>query len=731
MSEGQATKKRRLAAQTVQEEDQDGKHEGPACHSCRKKKAKCSRQQPCSNCESLNIECVYDEKSTRPGMRTGAIDSLNRRLATLEQMFIGQGLVLRPLLDRALQDTQWSNEPTEDSTFQDHVEKLKADYKRLQECTTTSNTADTDDMAQQTTTSNVVSLDIERNLVDWYFDHIHPWIPILHVTRFRDELHDPQKRSSQGIVLDAIVSLCLRFLPGGFTPRQQQQISVARRHSVILQSVEKFSVECLQALVIIAFDIIGSGRGPSAWSVVGSMTRTVEQLRLSVEDDESVPQRGEYLIRRMTFLRKAKDWIEVEERRRVFWNVFLMDRFCSIATGWNNSLTSADVRRRLPCEGAIWQAGRPVRTPLFGIAGRPTTQDQALTPASERRMTDEEEVESIGGFAFCIEATESLNLVTSFFLQHPVAFSDVQEMQVWLMRFKELDLRLVKWRLFLPAQWKNASVLNQDGIMDPNLTLAHITHNTAVIQLHQCIAYPAPQWRACSIRLPSVPSSETCMAAAAEISTIAYQFLQQSNGITNPQFSFCLFIAGRVLLAHVSYASCQLDPAFDTILASLAEIGQRWHGKSDTSAGVNDNLAMRFNKRLTQAKLTACSSEAYPRNDATLDIRQPVYYDQTSGSRATSVAPISNLDTLQPPFNSTIEGTSPDSVSLAFPPLPVAFDYNHAFTDQAMFAATDLSNGQQELSMLFDDQYQQLLRVSTFADAESTTINDMVLNTHA
>lgn len=109
-----------------------------------------------------------------------------------------------------------------------------------------------------------------------------------------------------------------------------------------------------------------------------------------------------------------------------------------------------------------------------------------------------------------------------------------------------------RWRIFLPPKWHNASVLNQDGIMDPNLTLAHILHNTAVVQLHQCVAFPSAQWRTCPVSLPSASSAETCVSAACEISTIAQQFLQQSAGITNPQLSFCLFIAGRVLLGTIS-----------------------------------------------------------------------------------------------------------------------------------------------------------------------------------
>ena len=107
---------------------------------------------------------------------------------------------------------------------------------------------------------------------------------------------------------------------------------------------------------------------------------------------------------------------------------------------------------------------------------------------------------------------------------------------------------IARWRLFLPEKWRNASVLNTAGIMDPNLTLAHITHNTAVIQLHQCIAYPSTQWRTSGIKLPSAGSADTCITAALEISRIGQQYLRSNGGITNPQFSFCLFIAGRVIL---------------------------------------------------------------------------------------------------------------------------------------------------------------------------------------
>ena len=68
---------------------------------------------------------------------------------------------------------------------------------------------------------------------------------------------------------------------------------------------------------------MGDGEISKAWPVIGSLTRTVEYLRLTVELDE-VQQQS--LLRPLTLLEKPKQWTEVEMRRRVFWNVFLLDR---------------------------------------------------------------------------------------------------------------------------------------------------------------------------------------------------------------------------------------------------------------------------------------------------------------------------------------------------------------------------------------------------------------------
>lgn len=734
-----------------------------------------------------DLECVYDERKLKPGLRSGAIEHLSQRITALENMFLGQGMlwqqnvnqIWRRLDDIAPEGVPNSSPPDSGcsmagNSLQERTAQLK---------NTLLSSVSGDGASQVLPRDGIQALidpalnrrrhqaelplarpgprhtvscgddnelppdEVLFSLVEIYFQLIHPWIPMLHVRNFRQRMKEPSQRGQITTICHAIVSICSRFSDDprlGHDGEARAQKAKRSRDAVILQSMQSFSVENLQALIIVAFDTIGSGRSPSAWSVVGSMTRTVEQLQLSVEPADDEHRRSadtfQNQIKRAAFLPPARDWSELEERRRVFWNVFLMDRFCSIATGWNLSLTSADVKRRLPCEGALWEAGDALETPtpFFGVSDKYNQASRSSTSLSQHQKNnaqanemrlptaraESEDQESLGGFAYCIEATESLSLVTSFFLQQAVDVSKAQDVQMWLMRFKQLDLRLVQWKIFLPERWREACALNEDGNMDPNLTLSHITHNVAVILLHQGIAYPSAEWQAVlptiGVRLPSASSAETCLIAATEVVTIVERFLRDNPvTLTNPQFAFCLFICGRMLLAHAAYYNIALPREFDALLDSLWEISKRWK--------LENNIAAKFASRLLRAR----------QQGASLDIRQAVFSDDQTAitdnnslkiprqgvevARQRSSMP--GFQTNQPPCamvqrnqalsgpsnpqgtdyhdhavqpersraempvpmsgnqNNSINNTSmhpvdeesPDSISFAFPPLPLAF----------------------------------------------------------
>ncbi|KAJ4996111.1 Citrinin biosynthesis transcriptional activator ctnR [Colletotrichum sp. SAR 10_66] len=501
--------------------------------------------------KAQHVECVYDDRRSKPGLRTGAVENLSQRVATLENMFLGQGVLWQQVFNALSTATHPnSSSPSQEESSNTSLNETAASLKNtlatlaeggepamatlaawrpknpeIQTTAPKENTRANAKLDSVFDDSLLPEADLVDNLVEVYFANIHPWIPMLHVRQFH-------------------------------------------------------------------------------------------------------------------------------------------------------------VKRRLPCEGALWETGKPLQTPTpyFGVAD----QSSGATGTLPSARPEEAAQDSLGGFAYCIEATESLSLVTSFFLQQAIDVSKPHEIQVWLMKFKQLDLRLVQWKIFLPEQWREACVLNNDGIMDPNLSLAHVTHNTAVVLLHQGIAYPLPEWQSTRIRLPSASSSETCLAAATEVAIIAEKFLQDSQHVVSPQFAFCLFICGRMFLAHSLYYSVTLPGGFDSLVGSLRTIAKRWNGPGDTS----ENLASKFAGRLVQAR---------QQGHGMLDIRQAVYSDD----RHETSSPLSGNSLGPPgavrsgaghpnngfsprPGGAYVDGfgasavdfdqeASPDSISMAFPPLPLAF----------------------------------------------------------
>lgn len=261
--------------------------------------------------------------------------------------------------------------------------------------------------------------------------------------------------------------------------------------------------------------------------------------------------------------------------------------------------------------------------------------------------------------------------------------------------------------------------------MDPNLTLAHVTHNTAIIQLHQCVAFPPPALRGCSNALPTASSVTTCITAATEIGTIAKQFLQQSDGITHPQMSFCLFMAGRVLLS----ASCQnresIDSAFDVISKALSDIAHRWNYLGGLEEPTQ-NLAARLRMRLSESRAVVMARDSTSASGESLDVTRPVYDEDLARSRAVSEGPNEateqhqanprGLHTAVPEIPASEQFLDPFAFS--FSPMPVEMEYS-GFTSSGLhrqdgrqgFDAAQPNDLEwwSNIESMFGDDFQQVL----------------------
>lgn len=603
----------------------------------------------------LGSSCTYDVDREKPGLKTGAVEALRRRVDALEAAVFQQGtppeeagrrlapqknsnaasaicegleLLLEQLQTKPLRKRHWSEtadttvaqRTSEDALQSQSLAPSLSSNKRMRRNDTA--LIEPDDLADLS--ASLPPPEILEAVINLYFSLVQPWIPIFHEKRFRRQLKTPDKKYRLEVVLHSMVVAMLKHVDCREVMVDLgdiESICERSRKIVVLTAMDELCVENLQALVIICFEDIGSGRVSRAWPFVGSLTRTVEYLQLSVESENH--DKGPVLQPRPS-LPPAEDWTEEEERRRVFWTIFNLDRFCSVTTGWNTSLTSNDVHRRLPADGGLWHNEEAVTTPFFGIwdksAGKignliafPQT-DYNVTESSRERYhpsagssfvphtpDQKADLSTLGAFAYRIEATESLSRVTTFFLQQKINHRDRQEMGSWLMRFKELDLRLVSWKMFLPQKWKDSNISRQPTVvtMDPNLTLAHITHNTSMILLHQRIAYPPLEWLDV-VKLPTLSSAETCEAAAAETANITQKYLDNSSaqGIVDSQFAFCVFVSARVLLVHWCYYKTDLSKDFWTLMKFLDIMSARWSGQNCAQSANHKNSTAKYFSQL-------------------------------------------------------------------------------------------------------------------------------------
>ncbi|KAE8330226.1 fungal-specific transcription factor domain-containing protein [Aspergillus sergii] len=469
----------------------NGDTETPACQSCRSRKLRCSRGLPsCTRCQRLGVDCYYDYTKNKPGVKVGIIQTLTQRVESLEAQLealsaqnqavsgipspastVQDVNALRNLVSSLMEEWRENNTPPNNAPDQRLNSALDRDVQdstmpasgpetsRKRPCPEPGSSVD------YTSQVDLPPDNLINGILDAYFSVVHPFIPILHEPLFRSRLRDPAERPKLIPLLHAMMWSTSH--PGALQKS---------RDFVVLSSIDNLSVESAQSLIIIAFVHICDGNGSKAWPIVGTLTRAVVYMGLHIEPDEG--QQGDPCIEPFRCLPSARVWTEMEERRRVFWNVFLLDR----------------------------------------------------------------------------------------------------------------------WKMFLPRRWKDSNISKEPAFvhMDPNLTLAHITHNTSMILLHQCIAYPRANL-VDKLRQASISSAETCQLAASETANIVQKYLQYTPfvGLVNAQFVFCAFVSARVMLVHSRLHRTELPEGYNILLWSLEQMSARWVSSNPNLrlAQGNDNFA--------------------------------------------------------------------------------------------------------------------------------------------
>ena len=116
----------------------------------------------------------------------------------------------------------------------------------------------------------------------------------------------------------------------------------------------------LFAHILLNDTLAGKDRHTSAWLRIGLSVRLAQNLKLMMESATHLPVS------------------EQEERRRVFWSIYLLDRLVSCGRARPPAILDASCQLQLPCDEVTWRLGLPKETlTLEDFAHRiPSSPDQ-------------------------------------------------------------------------------------------------------------------------------------------------------------------------------------------------------------------------------------------------------------------------------------------------------------------------------------------------------------------
>ncbi|EEQ34505.1 conserved hypothetical protein [Microsporum canis CBS 113480] len=368
--------------------------------------------------------------------------------------------------------------------------------------------------------------DLLYSLVDLYFEHINAWCPILHRRTTLDTLFGPSPLSEEDrMLLYAIVATTLRFSKDTrLNEDNRKRYHDACKQKVILYGLDNSSVTSLQALVILALDVVGSSNGPPGWKLLALIARSVVQLGLAVEATSSLVATmfpSIYTLR-ANILPDSRTWVEDEGRRRLFWAAYLLDRYSTIATAFDFALDIKEIDRKLPCKDEYFVKNQPVET--------------------------------------------------RFFNTH-------EQMEHWQSTYRKLDNELTAWEYHLPKEYSFAMsgrylTPSKSRSVHCGWIMLHAAYQTTIIRLHSSAAYPTTR---SPIFTPSYGAIQRCLAATERIRAIA-GFVVDNNVLDKfgPPFAFTLWVSARLLLVNGSTVAHTLDPAITFFVDTLRRMGQYW-----------------------------------------------------------------------------------------------------------------------------------------------------------
>ena len=150
-----------------------------------------------------------------------------------------------------------------------------------------------------------------------FFLYVHTWMPFISKKRLYDLYLTEYHRSRPDVVLLLLAIRLITELPPVSPKNPRTPLYKATKHFYLdVEGSSSFSVLVLQAGVLLALYEVGHGVYPAAYLSIGAAARYAYALGINSNENGGT--------------KKVLTIVEVEERRRVWWAIVILDRFVLI-----------------------------------------------------------------------------------------------------------------------------------------------------------------------------------------------------------------------------------------------------------------------------------------------------------------------------------------------------------------------------------------------------------------
>jgi hypothetical protein len=279
-------------------------------------------------------------------------------------------------------------------------------------------------------------------LVELYFVYVSPWLPLLRQPETCSELV-----SADNIpILHGLVVVAFRLWQKTVPSSEERQAYIKTSQDYILRTaVDSCTISSTQALTLLAVDTLGNGTGPRAWNVVGMLVIAVRHL--------SIAKPKAALVRNEDSDDEGEHWLhEAEDKRRLYWSIVMLDRFCSAQHGQQGGIQSRGSQVAMPISDTDWSHG--------------LTPDQSQTPLLPlyARAT-------ASYWHHYVDLLHYMNEINQMLVQ-PINLSGRAYCQEWQSDFRRLDSTLTSWFESLPP-----SVKSPPPSFDAMFVMLHATYH--------------------------------------------------------------------------------------------------------------------------------------------------------------------------------------------------------------------------------------------------------------